>query len=258
MKAALPAKPFSLLIWLALPAAALLALALDPPHALDAAIARLFWAQGSFPMQHEASLLLIHRYAALVPGAIAILALARLVQLRLSGADPAARAESGRLAYLLLAMLSCVATVWWLKSTTGVYCPWSIEGFGGTRPLSSPSLSLAFQSGKCWPGGFAGTGFCLFSLFFAFRDRHPVLARAGLALALAFGGFCSAVQMIRGAHFLSHNAATLCIDWLICAFAYCALFARAEFARRLVTAGAVLALLLRRLGFSKVAHSKAG
>lgn len=260
MKATLPARPFSLLVWFALPAAILLSLVLNPPHELDAALARVVWANGAFPFQDEETLLVIHRYAALVPALIAACALKELARpffpRFLSEPSALERAETGRYGYLLAAMLCCIATVWWLKGTTGVYCPWSTEGFGGSVPLASPTFSLSFRSGKCWPGGFAGTGFCMFALYFAFRDRHPDLARAGLAFALAFGGFCSAVQMIRGAHFLSHNLATLCIDWLVCASVYCTAFARTEVVRQLSPAGLGLALA-QTLGLKSAAKKEA-
>ena len=34
---------------------------------------------------------------------------------------------SRRALYVVIAMGACAAAVWWLKSTTGVACPWSVE-----------------------------------------------------------------------------------------------------------------------------------
>lgn len=240
MKSSPSVRPFSLLVWFVLPAAILFSLVFNAPHELDAAIARLVWANGSFPFQNEETLLAIHRYAAVIPAIGALFTVRHLIGCFAAARRhlPYDRAEAGRMVYLLAAMLLCVLTVWWLKGTTGVACPWSVSEFGGTAAIGSPAFSLAFQSGKCWPGGFAGTGFCMFALYFAFRDKDPGLARAGFAFALMFGVFCGAVQMIRGAHFFSHNLATLCIDWLVCAAVYTLVFGRSALAARFASEAA--------------------
>ena len=120
-------------------------------------------------------------------------------------------------------MLLCVGVVSLLKHMTGVYCPVSTTFFGGTHPILTPSLGFRVSvPGNCWPGGFAGTGFSLIPLWFAFRRRRPALARAGLIAAIFFGALCGLFQMMRGYHFPSHNLATFLIDWSLSAWVYLA------------------------------------
>ncbi|WP_016603436.1 phosphatase PAP2 family protein, partial [Yersinia pestis] len=59
--------------------------------------------------------------------------------------------------------------------------------------------------GHCFPGGHASSGFAVMALFFLFYPERPRLAMLcwfagiGLGMLMGFG------QIMRGAHFLTHN-----------------------------------------------------
>jgi membrane-associated PAP2 superfamily phosphatase len=52
-------------------------------------------------------------------------------------------------------------------------------------------------------------------LYFVFRDRRPVTARALLAASFALGTIFGIGQMARGAHFFSHNVWTAAVCWFV-------------------------------------------
>ncbi len=220
-------RPLNLLICLFLPAWLLLWLVVFAPHALDLAVARaidqaglgpaLDAAFGSWirPFLHEVS-----KYTAI---AAAALVLFRLIgSLRAPAADP----ERKKLVYILAAMLACVALVGFLKQTTGVFCPRTTTAFGGVNPITDPHFGLSVVPGNCWPGGAAGSGFCLFAFFFALRERHPKAARLALGAALVLGSVSGFERMTGGLHFLSHNVVSLLLDWTLCAAIYALMFER--------------------------------
>lgn len=140
------------------------------------------------------------------------------------------RALSKPLAYVFLAMSLAASIVTPLKALTAVQCPWSLAQFGGEETYSSllSPRPPTEHPGRCWPGGHASSGFVLFALFFALRDRKPRLARYALAFAFAMGCLLSLSRMLQGAHFLSHNLWTMLFDWLICLGLYRLMLYRPE------------------------------
>ena len=114
--------------------------------------------------------------------------------------------------YVLLAMLCSSTLVGTLKSMSEHACPWSLAqpGSDGIMWLSH-TLSL----GKCFPGGHSSAGFGLMALFFAYHLQAPKKARLYLLAALVLGSGMGWTQMMRGAHFLSHNLWTLWFTWLV-------------------------------------------
>lgn len=228
------ARPWSARTWLLLPALALAVMVFFAPHSLDVAISKPFFNGSSWPWYGvDLFSTVFHKGLKAVPIVIALGAIGFLVEAvfaRRKGRAPyAARWFSNpekRLLYLLAGMAASVLLVWWLKGTTGVSCPWNAKPFGGNRIIVDPSFSLFFRSGNCWPAGHAGTGFCLFSLYFMLRDEHPRAARFGFAFAMLMGILCGTTRLMQGAHFASHNIATMLIDWLVCAGIYAQMFAR--------------------------------
>ncbi|MSP87044.1 MAG: hypothetical protein EXR42_06595 [Methylotenera sp.] len=51
--------------------------------------------------------------------------------------------------------------------------------------------------------------------YFAFRDTRPKIASVGLILGLVLGFVMGWAQMMRGAHFMSHNLWTAWLVWMI-------------------------------------------
>jgi membrane-associated PAP2 superfamily phosphatase len=94
-----------------------------------------------------------------------------------------------------------------LKATSYHSCPWDLVEYGGQAvgyPLFDP-VPLNSGSGHCFPGGHASSGFIVMGLFFLFYRERPRLAwgcfLGGIALGLTMGYG----QVMRGAHFFSHN-----------------------------------------------------
>ena len=129
----------------------------------------------------------------------------------------------------VLAMAAGPAVVSVLKNVNAIHCPWDLKRFGGTADAATAWFVASSDAGRCFPGGHAAGGFCLAALFFAGTvSGHERLARVSLALALGAGLAFSAVRVIQGAHFVSHNLWSAAIDWAAAAlvFAVFAFFVR--------------------------------
>ena len=105
-----------------------------------------------------------------------------------------------------------------LKGASVHSCPWDINTFGGHAmwfPLFE-SVHSVTGPGRCWPGGHSSGGFAIIAAYFALRESRRHLARWMFAIGMAFGVVMSLVQMVRGAHFLSHNLWSLWLVWATC------------------------------------------
>ena len=229
---------FSLWIGIFLPLWCLSLLILFPPQSLDIAISGLFFDGQGWPLKNNFFFnTVLYKSSKIIPVAVALASVYVLAKnlIAYRRGLPTDSFRTYRSLYVLIAMLACVLVVWWLKASTGVFCPWSVSYFSGEHALREPTWSWVFQDGHCWPSGHSGTGFCLFALFFALRDKYPQLARKILAAVLLFGAICSLTRIAQGAHFLSHTLATALIDWIICAALYVLCFDRPNILRRLFT-----------------------
>ena len=230
-------KNYSLWTWLLLPLWCLTLLILFPPQALDIAISGLFFDGQGWPLKNDFFFnVVLYKSTKIIPIGAALASVYVLVKNLIAnrrGLQPDSY-WIYRPLYIIIAMLACVLVVWWLKASTGVYCPWSVSYFSGDHALREPTWSWVFQDGRCWPSGHSGTGFCLLALFFALRDKYPQLARKTLVAVLLLGTICSLTRIVQGAHFLSHTLATALIDWIICAGLYVLCFDRQNILRRIL------------------------
>ena len=221
-------------IWLVLPLWCLAFLILFPPHQFDVAVSRLFWVNGDWPWHgNDFFTQVLHKGAKAVPIVIALYLLYQIIRgaLRRQSAN-FNRDTFVRYCYVFAAMAVSVLLVVWLKEVTGVSCPWSVTEFGGSASITDPQWSFVYKPGRCWPGGHAASGFCLFALYFALRDRHQSLARWTLVGVFVFGFICAMARTMQGAHFLSHNVATMLMNWLVCAVFYVVIFDRKNLLKR--------------------------
>ncbi len=208
--------PFGIL-GILLPAVALFLLVAFPPHTLDLAVSKLFWRNGHWLGQGVAVAELVgHELIKVIPAGIALY----YVWLAWRFGKAGDSLNRRRAVFVIVGLLLALFAVWWLKRTTGVYCPWSTVPFGGEQAMLNPTWHWSRVSGNCWPAGHSGTGFGLFVLYFAWRSVDVHKARKWLWVALLLGGFCSFLRITQGAHFLSHTLASLLIDWLIAALLY--------------------------------------
>ncbi|CAO97229.1 phosphatase PAP2 family protein [Erwinia tasmaniensis] len=103
-----------------------------------------------------------------------------------------------------------------LKSGSTHSCPWDLVQFGG-EAVSYPLFGTVPANsgpGHCFPGGHASSGFSAMALFFLFYPRWPRLALLYWWIAVAVGLAMGFGQMMRGAHFLSHNLWAAWWVWL--------------------------------------------
>lgn len=119
--------------------------------------------------------------------------------------------------FVFLAMAASVLIVGCLKLVTDVDCPWDLLEFGGDRPYVG---LFAFRPhdlprGQCFPGAHSSSGFALVCFYFVLRDRSRGIAVAALIGALLVWTLFAFGQEARGAHFLSHDLASLALVWFV-------------------------------------------
>ncbi len=116
-----------------------------------------------------------------------------------------------QLGYLFGISILSTALVGLLKAHSSHACPWSM-----TEPTALGYVwNFSATDGHCFPGGHASTGFSLLTGFFVFRKSMPKIAYLFLFLGVVIGFLMGWGQMMRGAHFLSHNLWT---GWVVFAF----------------------------------------
>lgn len=104
------------------------------------------------------------------------------------------------------------------KSQSPYACPWDM-----TSPTNSGFIwNFMLKNGHCFPGGHASCGFALLTGYFVYKQSQPKYAYFYLSLGLVLGFAMGWTQMMRGAHFISHNLWTLWLMWLINTLAYSA------------------------------------
>ncbi|MRS91293.1 phosphatase PAP2 family protein [Enterobacteriaceae bacterium RIT714] len=150
-----------------------------------------------FPLQQNALLdLLNHRLAKYVTIALAASALIYGIFRR-----------NPRLLTAGLLMGLGALAVGLMKSISHHSCPWDLVEYGG-KALSWPlfgTMPANSGPGRCFPGGHSSSGFMVMGLFFAFWRERPRLAWFFVALGVMAGLTMGYGQVMRGAHFFSHN-----------------------------------------------------
>lgn len=107
-----------------------------------------------------------------------------------------------------------------IKKFTNIYCPCQLAIYDGDKPYvrvfdSYPKGFIQEKKGQCFPAGHAVTGFSLFILFFALRQKnHKIL---GLLIGLVYGWILGLYQMAKGAHFFSDTFIAMLICLIIAA-----------------------------------------
>ena len=113
--------------------------------------------------------------------------------------------------YMFVVSISSTALIGILKSQSAHACPWDMTEQTATGFI----WNFTATHGHCFPGGHASTGFALITGFFVFRLVQPKRAWFYLIAGLLLGFMMGWGQMMRGAHFLSHNLWT---GWIILCF----------------------------------------
>ena len=98
-------------------------------------------------------------------------------------------------------------TVGLLKAVSAHSCPWSLVEYGGSA-VGFPLLGEVPANsgpGQCFPGGHSSSGFMTMALFFLYYRERPRLAWLWLVIGITLGLAMGYGQVMRGAHFFSHN-----------------------------------------------------
>ncbi|HQD16682.1 MAG TPA: phosphatase PAP2 family protein [Ottowia sp.] len=171
--------------------------------ALDLPLARWFGNGQGFALTHDWWLQEVLHTGARQAAWAVLLALVAMIWRPLGPLRALPRADRvGLVAGILLSVL----VVQLLKRASLTSCPWDLQAFGGTaRYVSHWRWGVTDGGGgHCFPAGHASTAFSFLAGFFWLRPRAPRAARWWLGLTLLAGALFGAVQMARGAHYLSH------------------------------------------------------
>lgn len=175
--------------------------------------------QGQFPLrQHWALAELNHRYVKNLLILVYITLLAGwLASLKWQNWHQR-RWEFG---YFFSMVVLTTASIGILKSQSAHACPWDM-----IIPTHEGILwDLSATAGHCFPGGHASSGFALMAGYFVYRIANRKRAYFFLIAAVILGFAMGWAQMMRGAHFLSHNLWTGWITWCMNVIGY-ALFSQ--------------------------------
>lgn len=120
------------------------------------------------------------------------------------------------LLWVFVGMVISTSAVAILKHYNQHACPWDLTLYGGHLPLLAlfESLPAGVEAGQCFPAGHPSGGFALMAFYFAFMVTKPRFAQAMLAVGLMMGLIMGGVQIIRGAHFLSHVLWSGWVVWM--------------------------------------------
>jgi len=114
----------------------------------------------------------------------------------------------------LIILPTTIATIG--KYSTNVQCPYDLKEYSGQipyvklfekYPVNPNSPDGTWPRGKCFPAGHASGGFALFALVTTVRTKRNKFLL--FLFAMIYGWTMSVYQMIRGAHFLSHQLTTM-------------------------------------------------
>ncbi|WP_445116265.1 phosphatase PAP2 family protein [Acinetobacter sp. WZC-1] len=121
------------------------------------------------------------------------------------------RAQRWQYGYMFWVSILGTCVVGLLKSQAAHACPWNMTHATATGFI----WDFSATQGHCFPGGHASSGFALMTGYFVYRLQYPARARFYLIAGAVLGFAMGWAQMMRGAHFLSHNLWTLWVIWAL-------------------------------------------
>lgn len=194
----------------------LMCLALNRFTNWDIALSNLFYSVESnqFPLKENRLLTLLFHEG--LRWLTVLVWVCFLIAAILAKSDTAARREI--LKILSISLLTAVA-VSVVKSMSVHSCPWDLSMYGGTtdylRLFDSTYNTQNTGPGQCFPSGHASTALMWIVLLYSplpWLRQH----RKAVSIALLLTGILAgAVQIMKGAHFLSHVLATAWICWAV-------------------------------------------
>ncbi|MFM2483250.1 phosphatase PAP2 family protein [Celerinatantimonas sp. YJH-8] len=118
---------------------------------------------------------------------------------------------------IALIIASGPLVIGWLKSFSHHSCPWDLIRYGG-QAYEYPLLGHISEfpgRGRCFPGGHASGGFGLMAFYFVLYPISSRVAKWSLVFGIGLGTLMGFGQVMRGAHFFTHNLWAMWWVWLI-------------------------------------------
>jgi membrane-associated PAP2 superfamily phosphatase len=185
---------------------------------LDLAIARWFFddVRRDFPLTNEWLLkAVLHDGARMVSAVAALALLGVAVATWVTGKPRTLHAHRESLLYVSTATLVGAAIVGLAKHFSSHACPWDLAMFGGSapyHPLLAVHAALRNVDG-CFPAAHPLAGYAWLAVGFALYPVARRRAWQAWAVAFVLGTLFGAVQIVRGAHFVSHVLWSAWIVW---------------------------------------------
>lgn len=185
---------------------------------LDLTIARWFYddARRIFPLTNDWLLkTVLHDDARTISIVAALTLLGITITSFVAPRPRALRAHREALVYTSIATIVATAIVGALKHFSSHACPWGLAMFGGSA-VYHPLLGVHAASPNvdgCFPAAHPLAGYAWLAVGFALYPTARGRAWLAWALAFALGTLFGGVQMMRGAHFLSHVLWSAWIVW---------------------------------------------
>jgi membrane-associated PAP2 superfamily phosphatase len=200
---------------------------------LDARLAGRFFdeARGIWPSREGKWSVILHDLGRDLVFIVGITALA----ITLSGfAWPRVRPLRRAALFVVLCIALSTGFAAWIKSASPVPCPWFATDFGGVIPHGSPfsPAPAGVPDGHCFPGAHATGGFCFMAAYYLLRERRPKLAWYALGAGWVLGNLYGLVQVVRGAHYPSHNVWSAILAWTVGSLLYWVAFSGRLWPRR--------------------------
>ena len=171
-------------------------------------------AHAEFPLRQNWALAeLNHRYVKYILIAVY---LSYLLAWLLSFRFQKLRARRWKFGYFFWMAVISTSVIAILKSQSAHACPWDMS----IATAHGVWWDLSATAGHCFPGGHASSGFALLVGYFVYRVAQPKRAYFFLIAACILGMGMGSAQMMRGAHFFSHNLWTGWITWCLNVVAY--------------------------------------
>lgn len=116
--------------------------------------------------------------------------------------------------FVVIASTLTIVLVFLLKGWTALPCPWNSLAFGGAENPLHLWQMFSMPHTHCFPSGHSSGGYAFLSMYFGhtlvYGKRNFLALLPGIVIGLVFG----LTQQIRGAHFISHDFATIFITIL--------------------------------------------
>ena len=187
---------------------------------LDLHVARWFFddVRRVFPLTNDWLLKTVLHDGARMLSVVAALALLGVaVATWVTGKPRTLYAHRESLLYAAIATVAGAAVVGLAKHFSSHACPWDLAMFGGSapyHPLLAAHAALRNVDG-CFPAAHPLAGYAWLAVGFALYPIARRLAWVAWAVAFVLGTLFGGVQVVRGAHFLSHVLWTAWIVWAV-------------------------------------------